>query len=386
MLKKIIPLFITVILLSSTVCIAARAVSADAVLLDVQYTSAFYTQDGVVSEKYISDPVSYDSSAPMGSDVIIDYDYASADVNATFVLLKFTFPSKDLLIGQSYRLSFASNWKSTRQYTYGYFYNASPIVVSAAGSLTIEDCKNVGDSSVYPSVFHNFFDSKLKTAGSYVNLAPFNGRVTVDTPFTVDINIPSDYGDYSTDGKNPYTTMYYYLLIVNNAYDNEFILQDLTLTPIGDTVYLYSDKEFQEDVKEDLSDIKDGLNEIASMPELEGELAADSGNTAIDSILDGIENKGTGFFNAMSGLMNAMSYTGTDCNWKFPAMYIPAISGVIDRTQLNDELDIDLTYWIDKIPSSVMSVIQAVLTIALILYCFRELYNVLSYVFTLKER
>lgn len=79
-----------------------------------------------------------------------------------------------------------------------------------------------------------------------------------------------------------------------------------------------------------------------------------------------------------------MSYSGTQCAWTFPALYLPEIPGVMSRTQLTSEKPIDFAYWVNQIPSDVLLLVRSVLTIALIGYCFKEFYGVIEYVLTMR--
>lgn len=108
-----------------------------------------------------------------------------------------------------------------------------------------------------------------------------------------------------------------------------------------------------------------------------------SGNSSSESV-DEIPNQSEGFLSSLTNLTNAMSYNGTECKWKLPNVYIPAISNIVPRIDLISEKDIDFGFWVEKIPSNILSLIRAVCTLALIVFCFKELYNTISYVLTLK--
>ena len=79
-----------------------------------------------------------------------------------------------------------------------------------------------------------------------------------------------------------------------------------------------------------------------------------------------------------------MSYSGTDAKLPVPAITIPAIPGVMDAIQLTDELYVDFGYWVQQLPSGVLELVQILCTIALIVYCFKELYGMIAYAMTLK--
>ena len=142
--------------------------------------------------------------------------------------------------------------------------------------------------------------------------------------------------------------------------------------------------ELNEDLNEDMSELNQGVEELITQGQAEYNSAV-SGAADSLNVITGIENKGEGIISAMGSLISALSYNGTECNWKLPEVYIPAIPNVIDRTLLFKDSEIDFEFWINKIPDNIMTVIKALSTLALIVYCFKELYGTLSYVFTLKK-
>lgn len=108
------------------------------------------------------------------------------------------------------------------------------------------------------------------------------------------------------------------------------------------------------------------------------------GEDSVNDVSGAIDDKSSGFVSAIGNLVNSMSYNGTACAWKFPALKLPAIDGVMGEIKLTDEKPIDFQYWVNKIPSNVLLLVRSLLTIALIVYCFKELYNTIAYVLTLK--
>ena len=112
--------------------------------------------------------------------------------------------------------------------------------------------------------------------------------------------------------------------------------------------------------------------------------AESSGQGSVDDVSGAIEDKSAGFISAISNLVGSMSYNGTACAWSFPAIKLPAIEGVMPEYQLTDEKPIDFEFWVNKIPANILLLVRSLLTIALIGYCFKELYSTISYVLTLK--
>lgn len=132
---------------------------------------------------------------------------------------------------------------------------------------------------------------------------------------------------------------------------------------------------------ENTQDIIDNQNQLQQN---EKDEAQQSGESSVDDVSGAIEDKSSGFINSLGNLIQTMSYTGTECAWKFPSIKLPAIDGIMPEYKLTDEQPIDFKYWVEKIPSEMLLLIRSILTIALIVYCFKELYSTISYVLTLK--
>lgn len=127
--------------------------------------------------------------------------------------------------------------------------------------------------------------------------------------------------------------------------------------------------------------IIDNQNELA---EKEKNETQSQGEGSVNDVSGAIEDKSAGFVSSIQNLVSAMSYNGTSCAWKVPPIKLPAIAGIMDEVKLTDEMSIDFEYWVNKIPSNILLLVRSLLTIGLIGYCFKELYNTISYVLTLK--
>lgn len=117
----------------------------------------------------------------------------------------------------------------------------------------------------------------------------------------------------------------------------------------------------------------------------EEQYATEQGGSKADALLGALPEQDTE--QAVEGLetfTGAISTTSTDAKWKLPAIKLPAIAGVMPEIKLTDEMDIDFGAWVQKIPKTVMTIVQYVLTLALIYFCFKELYKLISYVLTLR--
>lgn len=126
------------------------------------------------------------------------------------------------------------------------------------------------------------------------------------------------------------------------------------------------------------------INNQNQLQEQEKNETQNQGKDSIDDVSGVIEDKSSGFISSITGLVSSMSYNGTECAWTFPSLKLPAIEGVMPEYQLTEEKPIDFEFWVNKIPSNVLLLVRSILTIALIGYCFKELYSTISYVLTLK--
>ena len=132
--------------------------------------------------------------------------------------------------------------------------------------------------------------------------------------------------------------------------------------------------------KENTQDIIDNQNELA---EQEKQEIIDSGNQATDA-MDSIPNESEGFINALGTFVSTMSTTDTACSITFPAIKTPSFAGIPAAT-LSEEKEVDFSTAISLIPSDIMKLIQALTTIALIVFCFKELYDTISEALTRKK-
>lgn len=137
----------------------------------------------------------------------------------------------------------------------------------------------------------------------------------------------------------------------------------------------------QENNDKNTQNIIDNQNQLVEQEKTETQ---NSGNNSVNDVSGSVPDKSVGMLSALQSLSNAVSYTGTSAKWTFPQMYIPAIAGVTDRINLNSSMDIDFAYWVNQIPQDIRIVISAIATIGLVIFAFKELYGLISYVLTLK--
>lgn len=128
-----------------------------------------------------------------------------------------------------------------------------------------------------------------------------------------------------------------------------------------------------------------GHSDSASAIENEKQEAQEGGASAKNDSDEAMPNDSASLTDSLSSLTSALSYSGTDSAWTFPAISLPAISGVMEETSLTEPQSIDFGGWVNSIPSDVLTLIRALGTIALIIFCFKELYDTISYVLTMRK-
>lgn len=113
--------------------------------------------------------------------------------------------------------------------------------------------------------------------------------------------------------------------------------------------------------------------------------AQSSGSSGSDDVASAVPDKSAGFTEALSTFVRSMSTTDTECNLTFPALSIPEIAGLIPAANLSAEQNINFSQVVAMIPTSILEIVRALATIALIIYCFKELYSTISYVLTMRR-
>lgn len=134
-----------------------------------------------------------------------------------------------------------------------------------------------------------------------------------------------------------------------------------------------------------LDDTNDKLDEIILQPDEEKQQALDEGGGLAGELTDALPDKSQGFMSGIQKLANSMSYEGTDAKLTIPAIEIPAIPGLFGKCRILDEQEVDFSFFVQKMPEPVITLVQVVLTIGLIVYAFKEFYAMISYAMTLKS-
>lgn len=224
----------------------------------------------------------------------------------------------------------------------------------------------LNDSSISTNGFFCGFNTNL--SGDIVNIHGYNCNVTAVSP--------RNSGDF--------TFVYGTDSIANERLQNIYNAVSSLGSNISSSINSNADKNannIQSNNDKNTQSIIDNQNQLAEQEKTDTQ---NSGNDSVNDVSGSVPDKSAGMLSALQSLSNAVSYTGTVAKWKFPQMYIPAISGVTDRINLNSEMEIDFTYWINQIPQDIRTVISALATIGLVIFAFKELYALISYVLTLK--
>lgn len=191
--------------------------------------------------------------------------------------------------------------------------------------------------------------------------------------FSFEINSNTNFSLVMYTGKNNYyaNQLYYHCY-----FD---VVQNDGTSAIIDNQNSNTDRQIEAE-NNNTQSIIDNQNSLAEQEKNETQ---QSGNNAVEGT-ENIPDKSQGFISALGGLVTSLSYDGTECSWKFPKITIPAIPKVMSETVLCEEKDIDFSYWVNKIPANILSLVRNLFTIAIVVFCFKELYDTISYVLTLK--
>lgn len=144
-----------------------------------------------------------------------------------------------------------------------------------------------------------------------------------------------------------------------------------------------STDEIGNKIDESTEEIKDALDQ---QQQNEKDEANKQGNQSVDDVANAIPDYSAGFIDGISSLVSVMSYDGTQCSWSFPQLSLPEIPGVMEEVALTeDDQEIDFQMWIESMPPDVLEIVQLICTIALVVFCFKELYGTIEYALTLKR-
>lgn len=139
-----------------------------------------------------------------------------------------------------------------------------------------------------------------------------------------------------------------------------------------------------DDTNNQLEDVKDKLDGILNQPEQEKSEAQQGANDAFDGVVDVVPDHSEGLVDAFSGLASSMSYNGTAAKLAIPAVSLPGIDGLYDGFIVMQPQELDFEVYFQMLPENLLLLVQSLFTAALIIFCFKELYNTIQYCLTLK--
>lgn len=129
-------------------------------------------------------------------------------------------------------------------------------------------------------------------------------------------------------------------------------------------------------------DIKQGFKDVI---EEEQNKAQSGGNANVGKLEGVIPNKSAGFMEELQEFAASLSYEGTDAVLNIPGIVLPAVAGMFPATEILPPQQLDFGEYVQMLPSNLLLLVQSILTIALIVYCFKELYDTISYVLTMRR-
>lgn len=133
------------------------------------------------------------------------------------------------------------------------------------------------------------------------------------------------------------------------------------------------------------SDSIDTTDPTTDPLENEKNQASSGGNDNVNDLLDVIPDYSDGFVTALEDFADAFSYEGTACVLTIPGITIPAVSDLIPEFELLPTSVYNVESLFSLFPENIVLLVQSLLTIALIGYCFKELYDTVSYFLTLRK-
>lgn len=126
------------------------------------------------------------------------------------------------------------------------------------------------------------------------------------------------------------------------------------------------------------------LEALQSSGEKEKSEAQSGSQSAQSDAQNALPDNSGSLLDGVGGFISGMSYNGTDCKWTFPAISLPAISGVMDTVQLSTAKDIAFSDFLNVIPDGILTIMRAICSVAVIVFGFKEFYSTIEYVLTLR--
>lgn len=274
-----------------------------------------------------------------------------------------------------------------------------PVTTIAGGGQLVLACYDWNDGLhiLHQAYLDYLYDSVIVYTDNYSSTPIagycYSGNMILKGASTLkDTNVPTIHWNESVDASTLSAQMEYIFSSLNNIDSDTSTmiskLENIYNQNVATNQKLDDMNALLEEIKAEQEESNTWLEKIFNWlkesPEQEKQEATTQGNQSTSDATTAITDNSQGFIDSLGGLASSMSYSGTDCAWTFPAITLPAIPGVMDSMQLTTEKPIDFSYWVNQIPANLLLLIQSLLTIALIIYCFKEVYGTISYVLTLR--
>lgn len=139
-----------------------------------------------------------------------------------------------------------------------------------------------------------------------------------------------------------------------------------------------------DDLNVSIGGVNDKLDQILQQPEQEKSDATQGANDAFSGVVDVVPDHSAGLADAFTGLATSMSYNGTVAKLDIPAVSMPGIDGLFDGFIVMQPQELDFEVYFQMLPENLLLLVQSLFTAALIIFCFKELYNTIQYCLTLR--
>lgn len=141
-----------------------------------------------------------------------------------------------------------------------------------------------------------------------------------------------------------------------------------------------------DDMQGTLEDLPGNIgDELENVIDRENDKHQSAGQQFVDQILDILPDSSTEIMAALRSLPDAMSYTGTEAVLQIPGIVMPAVGDLIPRTEIWPGAELDFSDYVELLPSTLLNLVRALFTIAIVLFCAFELKGIVSYCLTLKD-
>lgn len=181
--------------------------------------------------------------------------------------------------------------------------------------------------------------------------------------------------------QNPANEQLWLILSVQGLHTSLFV--DIN-TVLENSNQMQAIKDKLDDLNVSIGGVNDKLDQILQQPEQEKSDATQGANDAFSGVVGVVPDHSQNLVDAFSGLASSMSYNGTAAKINIPAVSMPGIDGLFDGFIVMQPQTIDFEVYFDMLPENLLLLVQSLFTAALIVFCFKELYDTIQYVLTLR--